>query len=196
MVAMNPSDALLLLLADYEPADAKERADLAVMRQSAKVLAAPFSSEQEGAHFTGSALVVDPPGERVCLIHHRKLGRWLQPGGHAEPADDGDLQRTALREAHEETGLTVSPHPSAPSPLDVDVHAIPARGDKPGHLHLDVRFLGVAEDPEALAAQEAETLGAKWFTFSEALALADEEPLRRLLLKALHLCEGSAGLPS
>lgn len=196
MVAMNPADALLLLLADHEPADAKERADLAVMRQSAKVLQAPFSPEQEGAHFTGSALVVDPRGARVCLIHHRKLGRWLQPGGHAEPTDEGDLKRTALREAHEETGLTVALHPTAPSPLDVDVHAIPARNEKPGHLHLDVRFLLVARDPEALVAQEAETLGARWFSFSEALAMADEEPLRRMLLKALHLCEGSAGLKS
>lgn len=196
MLAMNPPEALLHLLAGHEPADAKERADLAVMRQSAAVLEAPFSAEQAGAHFTGSALVLDPPGERVCLIHHRKLGRWLQPGGHAEPADEGDLKNTALREAREETGLSVTLHPSAPSPLDVDVHAIPARKEKPGHLHLDVRFLLVAEDPEALAAQEAETLGAKWFTFSEALAMADEEPLRRMLLKALHLCEGSAGLRS
>lgn len=193
---MNPADALFLLLADHEPADAKERADLEVMRQSARVLAHPFSAEQEGAHFTGSAVVVDPPGARVCLIHHRKLARWLQPGGHAEPGDAADLSRTALREAREETGLTVSLHPTAPSPLDVDVHAIPARGEKPGHLHLDVRFLLVAQDPDALQAQSSETLGAKWFTFSEALVLADEEPLRRLLLKALHVCEGAGGLRS
>ena len=190
---MNPADALHLLLAEHEPADAKERADLAVMRQSARVLDAPLSAEQEGAHFTGSAVVVDPKGERVCLIHHRKLGRWLQPGGHAEPGDDASLEATALREAREETGLSVTPHRSAPSPLDVDVHAIPARGEKPGHLHLDVRFLLVAEDPAALQAQATETLGAKWFSFSEALAMADEEPLRRLLLKALHVCEGVSG---
>jgi 8-oxo-dGTP pyrophosphatase MutT (NUDIX family) len=189
-------DALLVLLSDYEPADAKERADLEVMRQSARVLARPFSPEQDGAHFTGSAVVVDPEGKRVCFIHHRKLGRWLQPGGHAEPLDEGELEKTALREAQEETGLAVYLHPTAPRPFDLDVHAIPAKGEKPGHLHLDVRYLLVAEDPEALKAQEAETLGARWFSFAEALEVADEEPLRRMLLKALHVCEGTPGLPS
>lgn len=192
----SPRDLLHLLLAEHEPADAKERADLEVMRQSARVLAQPFSAEQEGAHFTGSAVVVDPSGSRVCLIHHRKLGRWLQPGGHAEPGDGGSLEQTALREAREETGLAVSLHPRAPVPLDVDVHGIPAKGDKPAHLHLDVRFLAVAENPDALAAQEEETLGARWFSFSEALRMADEEPLRRMLLKALHVCEGVPGLRS
>jgi 8-oxo-dGTP pyrophosphatase MutT (NUDIX family) len=193
---MSIPQPLAALLDAVVPADAKERADLATLRAHAVTLAAPFSREQPGAHFTGSALVTD--GARVVLVFHRKLSRWLQPGGHAEPEDDGDLSRTALREALEETGLSARLHPTAPRPLDVDVHAIPARPGAPAHLHLDVRFLTVADAGSALAVEAAEVSAARWFGFSEALALADDASLRRLLAKAeRHLFgfSGGAGTP-
>ena len=180
---MDTSD-LKALLASHVAADEKEAADLQRMREEAATLAEPFSRHQAGAHFTGSAVVVTPDGARTCLVHHAKLKRWLQPGGHADVADSGEMSRTALREAAEETGCRVVLHPRAPRPLDVDVHAIPARGDEPGHLHLDVRFLFVAEDPEALAHDPAESFGARWLGWDEALAAADEPPLRRMLEKA------------
>ncbi len=181
-------DALLKLLAEHRPADAKEREDWERMLVFARTLEAPLSRAQPEAHFTGSAVVVDPTGERVCLVHHAKLRRWLQPGGHAEPGDGGDLRATGLREAREETGLPVRWHPAAPGALDVDVHAIPARKDEPGHLHLDVRCLVVADDPERLRADETETFGARWLSWNEALAVADEPALSRLLQKARACC--------
>jgi 8-oxo-dGTP pyrophosphatase MutT (NUDIX family) len=167
--------SLTELLARHVPADAKEREDLERMRAFAAQLQRPFSRSQPTAHFTGSAVVVDQKGERVVLLHHGKLQRWLQPGGHADEADAGSLEATALREACEETGCRVRLHPSAPRPLDVDIHRIPARKDEPDHLHLDVRFLLIADDPEALAHDPQE---------ASALARADESPLRRLLEKA------------
>ncbi|MGQ0508146.1 MAG: NUDIX hydrolase [Myxococcaceae bacterium] len=154
------------------------------MKQLATTLAQPFSRAQPGAHFTGSAVVTDPQGERVLLIHHRKLARWLQPGGHADLADEGSMSQTALREAAEETGCRVHLHPTSPQPLDVDLHMIPARKNEPEHAHLDVRFLVVAENPEAMAYDPNESFGAKWLSWDEALARADEEPLHRLLRKA------------
>lgn len=182
---MNASpNPLHALLAPYAPTDAKEREDLARMLAFATELARPFSREQEQAHFTGSAVVVDPAGARVVMLHHGKLNRWLQPGGHSEAADAGDMEATALREAREETGCRVRLHARAPRPLDVDIHTIPARKNEPEHLHLDVRFLVVAENPEALAHDPGESSGAQWLTWDEALARADEAPLRRLLEKA------------
>lgn len=162
--------------------DAKEGEDLALLRQYGATLSAPFSRQQSGAHFTGSALVTD--GERVALVFHRKLGRWLQPGGHAEAEDGGDLTQTALREAREETGLAVSLHPVAPRPLDVDVHTIPARPEAAAHLHLDVRFLVQAAPSGALVREVAEASDLRWFTLEEALVTADDASLRRLLRKA------------
>lgn len=176
--------SLLHLLAHHVPADEKERLDLEQQRGFAESLEAPFSRAQWPAHFTGSAVVVTPDGARVLLVLHAKLGRWLQPGGHADAADGGSMEQTALREAREETGLEVSLHPTAPRPLDVDVHVIPARKQEPEHRHLDVRYLVVAENPEGLAYDPEESHGARWLGWDEALAAADEAPLRRLLEKA------------
>lgn len=181
-------DSLIRLLDAHLPTDEKERADLAAMKRHARELKTPFSRRELAAHFTGSAVVVTPDGQRVLLVHHGKLNRWLQPGGHADEEDAGELANTALREAREETGLRVALHPRAPQPLDVDVHRIPARKDEPEHHHLDVRFLVVASDPDALAHDPTESHGAQWLFWDEALKRADEPALRRLLTKARDAC--------
>ena len=190
-----PTDALRALLAAHRPADAAEAADLERMRAFATSLERPFAPGQHTAHFTGSAMVVDAAGERVCLVHHRKLGRWLQPGGHAEPGDGGRIEATALREAREETALEVAPYPGAPLPLDVDVHPIPARGDVPAHLHLDVRVLVVASGEPAHDA--AESHGARWFALDEGERIAcegapDRADLLRLFAKTRQIVAASA----
>lgn len=112
-------------------------------------------------HLTGSALVVDPATRRILLIHHAKLGRWLQPGGHAD--GEGDLGRVALREAREETGLT-SLELVRPA-IDLDVHRIPARGAEPSHVHLDVRYLVLGSEADgATGFDDREVLDMVWVT--------------------------------
>jgi len=101
--------------------------------------------EYDDGHLTGSAWLVSGDGERVLLTHHRKLGRWLQPGGHAD--GDPDIARVALREATEESGLPGLVLESGI--FDIDRHVIPARADMPGHHHYDVRFVVRATDDEA-----------------------------------------------
>ena len=178
---------LASLLAGFAPSEGKEALDLAQMRDFAHALTDPLSRSQWPAHFTGSAVVVSPDGLKVCLLLHAKLNRWLQPGGHADPADQGSMEQTALREAREETGLEVKLHPLAPAPFDVDVHVIPARKSEPEHRHLDVWYLVVAHDPDALAHDPGESQGAQWLGWDQAIHRADEEPLRRMLEKARRL---------
>ncbi|MEM7342317.1 MAG: NUDIX domain-containing protein [Actinomycetota bacterium] len=129
-------------------------------------------------HLTGSGAIVDLGTGRTLLIHHAKLERWLQPGGHAD--GDGNLGHVAWREAWEETGLDdlrlVTPA------IDVDVHEIPARGSDPDHLHLDLRFLVVTEGEPAPVAND-EVLGARWMEPDDAAVPAGSE-LQRLLLRA------------
>jgi 8-oxo-dGTP pyrophosphatase MutT (NUDIX family) len=161
------------------PFDIAEREDVDRMIRYASELAEPFSRDQADAHFTASAVVVDAAGERTCLVDHVKLGRRLQPGGHVEPDDESPAQ-AALREVREETGLEVRLHPYAPRPFDCDIHEIPAFGDEPPHLHLDLRYLVVADGGEPAE-------GAGWVGLDEAIAAADEPALARLLRKAQRL---------
>ena len=101
-------------------------------------------------HFTGSAWVVSADGDRALLMHHRKLGIWVQPGGHAD--GDGDLAAVALREAEEETGLRGLRIEGGV--FDLDRHLIPARGSDPAHYHYDVRFVVRAGADEAFVVNE------------------------------------------
>ncbi len=113
-------------------------------------------------HLTGSAFVVDSTGQQALMLHHVKLQRWVQPGGHAD--GDGNLAAVAWREATEETGIDdlrlLTP------PIDLDVHRIPARPDEPEHHHLDLRFVAVAP-PGAEPVLNHESADAAWFTQAE-----------------------------
>jgi 8-oxo-dGTP pyrophosphatase MutT (NUDIX family) len=140
-------------------------------------------------HITGSAWVLSRDRTRCLLVHHAKLNRWLQPGGHAD--GENAIHEVALREVREETGLVNLELPTIDGelvPLDLDVHLIPARyrdGQliEDAHEHHDVRFLVTAKGDEPIAlSEESHDLG--WFTRDEILARTDEESVLRMLRKA------------
>ncbi len=117
-------------------------------------------------HITASAFVLcDTPG-RVLLHHHRRLGRWLQLGGHVEPGDV-NVESAALREAREESGLP-DLRLLFDAPFDLDIHEIPAARGEPSHLHHDIRFLVGTRTPEALRLDLTESKALSWFTPAEA----------------------------
>lgn len=164
-----PLEALLLA---RRPADAKEAADRQAMLGFLADLPEPFARDQPDAHFTASALVVDPARERTALVHHRKLAIWVQPGGHLEEADHS-IASAALREVAEETGLDGRLVQEAIRHLDI--HEIPERPDFPAHLHLDVRFLVEAEG-EVTRSEESHEV--RWCTLEEAVSLGDASLVR------------------
>lgn len=164
-----------------------------------------FARSNPAGHFTGSAWLISADGARVLLMHHRKLGRWLQPGGHAD--GDVDLGRVALREAREETGITnlqlesgifdidrhrIAEHIPVASPEDqaspspfAPAGRGPARATEPAHWHYDVRYVIRAGADETFVAN-AESRGLAWRPVTE--VAADESldgSLRRMAGKWL-----------
>ena len=130
-------------------------------------------------HLTGSAWIVSPDRARVLLTHHRKLGKWLQLGGHAD--GDPDLLAVALREAREESGLTRL-RPLTVEPFDVDRHWIPERKTEPAHWHFDLRFL-IEADPAELLVVTHESKDLAWVEISRVTALNSEESIQRMVRK-------------
>jgi 8-oxo-dGTP pyrophosphatase MutT (NUDIX family) len=128
----------------------------------------------EPGHLTGSALVVDAGAERVVVMLHRKLGRWLQPGGHAD--GDANLAAVALREATEETGITGLA--VVPRPIDLDIHRVRPPGE-PEHEHHDLRFLVLAP-PGAEPVGNHESRAIRWARPDELPALGADPGLLRL----------------
>jgi 8-oxo-dGTP pyrophosphatase MutT (NUDIX family) len=130
-------------------------------------------------HLTASALVVDARGERALLTLHRKLGRWLQRGGHCD--GDANLAGSALREAREESGIAGLE--IDPAPIDLDVHRIPARPSEPEHWHLDTRFL-VRAPTGARAKIGPESGDLRWFSLQETGGISSDDSVRRLFALA------------
>ncbi len=137
-----------------------------------------FTRERLAGHFTASALLLSADGRRTLLTHHRKLGRWLQPGGHAD--GDTDLARVALKEASEESGL---PGLRVDGGIfDLDRHWIPERKGVPGHWHHDVRYVVRAGDDERFVVGE-ESNDLAWLDVE---AVAADEAMDASLRRMAH----------
>ena len=131
-------------------------------------------------HVTGSAWLVDGAGRHVLLTHHKKLGRWLQLGGHSD--GDPDSLGVALREAVEESGLSVDP--VWRDPFDLDIHPIPPRGTDPEHFHFDVRYALRVRASETFALSD-ESHELAWVPIADVKSVTDEASILRMTRKWL-----------
>ncbi len=176
----------------------KLRHDISIWKQFTAFIntsANCFARSHPTGHVTGSALLVNPTMDQFLLMHHAKLNKWLQMGGHA----DGHPipHETAMREAEEETGLRQLSFLNyegdlgittdlAPLPFDIDIHKIPARKSEPLHFHYDVRYIIVA-DPNIPLRGNEESNDIRWLSPDEALSLTCEESMVRQFAKVRYL---------
>jgi 8-oxo-dGTP pyrophosphatase MutT (NUDIX family) len=175
----SPED-LRVLVERHQPASPREVAARERFLSELARLPAPCDEGAGPTHVTASGIVV---GRRGTVLHrHKRLGIWMQPGGHIDAGESPD--QAALREATEELGLAVEHPASGPVLIHLDVHR--AAHD---HTHLDLRYLlfGAAADPEPPPDESPE---ARWCSWDEAAALADPAlidalPLARAAYEAM-----------
>jgi len=141
-----------------------------------------FLRSRLAGHLTASCWVLDD-SDRVLLMHHKKLDKWLQPGGHADGEED--LLNVAKKELQEETGL-VNFNVDAEI-FDLDIHTIPLRKDIPEHLHYDVRFLFTAANPDEIQ-KNHESIDLKWVSLGLVQDLCNgEQSILRMVKKSHNL---------
>ena len=142
-----------------------------------------FYRTHASGHITSSAWLLSPDGNRALLTLHRKLGKWLQLGGHAD--GDTDTLHAAIREAQEESGIS-GIVPVSTEIFDVDIHRIPMhpQTNEAEHWHYDVRYLLRAPHDHFCISPESCAL--RWFTHTELLSpsFPVDESVRRLAKKA------------
>ena len=141
----------------------------------------PFRRERLAGHFTASCWLVDAGGTRALLTHHRKLGLWLQPGGHAD--GERDLRVAALKEAREESGLAGLRIEDGI--FDLDRHWIPEHKRVPAHWHYDVRYVVRAGTDEAYVVSD-ESHDLAWCAIADlAIDAGADDSVRRMAGKWL-----------
>jgi 8-oxo-dGTP pyrophosphatase MutT (NUDIX family) len=172
---------LRALVEGHEPASPREAAARERFLAELAHLDTPCDEQAGPTHVTASAIVV---GRRGTVLHrHKRLGLWMQPGGHIDASETPPV--AARREATEELGLAVEHPASGPHLVHLDVHEAAL-----GHTHLDLRYLlfGTDDDPHP---PPGESPDARWFSWDEAMALADAA-----LVEALPLARAAAGEPA
>lgn len=173
-----------LLLDQVIPEGEKEEKDLQKLKEFflANQLNSFNNENYNDGHITGSAFIYDPLEKRILLLHHKKLNRWLQPGGHSD--SNPDIVATATREVLEETGVTE--FECDKTIFDIDIHEFPAReGKNPKHYHYDVRFLFIVDSNKPLVRNIEETNDLKWIDLNEIWDYVNpnEEAFKRVVEK-------------
>jgi 8-oxo-dGTP pyrophosphatase MutT (NUDIX family) len=168
--AMENKVILFALLERYHLAFGEEHGSTKALMEFLHITPANalYNRNNYVGHITASAFIVDPAQRAILLLQHRKLNRWLQPGGHVDESDQS-LAEAAWREAFEETGLgrdemQLQDLHGTSGLYDIDSHNIPANATKnePAHVHHDLRFLFTCHQPGLLNINATEANGFKW----------------------------------
>lgn len=172
---------LFSLLNAYTPIDSEEQKMYLETQKFVNENPDCFERTLQIGHVTASGWIVSSDRKQVLLMHHRKLDRWFQPGGHCD--GDPDVLHVAWKEVEEETG--VSKFTLAQEGIfDVDVHLIPANSKDPAHNHYDIRFVFEA-NPEDELIINIESKDVRWIPIDEVEKYNKSESLMRMVRKTV-----------
>lgn len=134
-------------------------------------------------HITSSIWLLNHDKTKALLMHHTKLDKWLQLGGHCD--GNPDVLAVAIKEAQEESGIQAIV-PVSDQIFDLAIHVFPARDRFPEHLHYDVRFLLYVTSQEVIARnQESKEL--RWITKNRLQLPTDEPSVVRMFDKWVRM---------
>ena len=125
---------------------------------------------------------------KTLLLHHRKLDKWLPPGGHIDPNELPDV--AALREVEEETGLQVAlldaGAPLGPVRRLAQPMCILLERIGPDHEHIDLIYAARVIGGDVMhAAREVHAW--RWYTAEQLAAPEVAEDVRVLGRRAIEL---------
>jgi 8-oxo-dGTP pyrophosphatase MutT (NUDIX family) len=173
------------LIAAYSPSDGNEKKYHAGITRFLKQHGdTAFCHELLIGHITASAFLLNHNSTKFLLMHHVKLNKWLQLGGHCD--GNTDVLAVALKEAQEESGIS-SIEPVKTSIFDIDIHHIPMHKAVPAHEHYDIRFLLKTVNSDTIQ-KNNESNELRWFSFNEELP-TQEESVARMVRKAHAYCQ-------
>ena len=163
-------------ISHYKPFNIQEEKDKRNILAFLGTYENAFLRENELAHMTASAWVVNKDKTKVLMAYHRIYDSWSWLGGHCD--GDEDCLRVAMKEVSEEAGISrikpLSEEIFSLEVLTVDSHI--RRGVYvPSHLHMNVTYLLEADDQETLVIKEEENANVAWFLLDEALHKSTEK---------------------
>jgi 8-oxo-dGTP pyrophosphatase MutT (NUDIX family) len=175
------------LLKNYNPTSEEEKhcKDKMLQLYEAKGEKA-FKRNSLEAHFTASALIINTSTKELLLLHHKKLNKWLQPGGHAD--GETNLEKVARKEVYEETGLN-NLKLASNGVYDIDIHHIPESKGIPEHYHYDVRFAYFCNRKEKTKIN-SESNDFQWIKINEVNRITSEPSILRLVQKTKTIIHG------
>jgi 8-oxo-dGTP pyrophosphatase MutT (NUDIX family) len=174
-------NSLLSLLDAYQTSDPEEMKMQSEMKTFVTEHEDCFERTLKTGHVTASGWVISEDRKSVLLMHHRKLNRWFQPGGHCD--GDPDVLAVARKEIEEETGL-LNFRVDSDGIFDVDIHLIPANSKDEAHYHYDVRFLFIADANEPLIIN-SESRDLQWVPLSQIEQYNNSESIVRMARKTI-----------
>ncbi len=153
----------------YRPWNGQEDRDRDAMFFALGTMPDCFTRDNEIAHFSASAWIVNGDQNKTLMVYHNLYRAWAWTGGHAD--GEKDLLAVALREAREETGVTAEPVTEDIFSLEiltVDGHEKKGRY-VPSHLHLNVTYLLRADEKAEIRPKADENAAVRWFGLAEAM---------------------------
>jgi 8-oxo-dGTP pyrophosphatase MutT (NUDIX family) len=148
---------------EYIPYNEQEEKDKEVFIKCINMFDDILIRNNEIAHITSSAFIVNKDKDKVLMVYHNINNSWSWVGGHADGEED--LLYVAMKEAKEETGIK-NVSPVSDNILSMDILPVLGHIRKgkyvPPHLHLSVAYLLEANENEQLIIKPDENSGVQW----------------------------------